>query len=910
MNDVIDFLMKRQNDKRKFSFQYVNKSGKFKIHYPKGIKNIDSKNRRVELLFPKGSYTYIIDKMSNLKIIDDNVSRDIIPDEQHIDNLLLEDYFSKLVKYLINKNNIQTDEGEGFNYSLSKIYEMLNDQNQKKMNKVLFKNYMRHNEAKRVNYENQLIILPFTSNPSQKIAIRNALDYNVSVIQGPPGTGKTQTILNIIGNYIFQNKTVCIVSKNNSAVDNVIEKFAELSKLNDFSIRMGNSKEYIPKLMKSYKQKIENNLSEINISDNTPDYSINTLYDEIQDLEKEYEILVEKRNILFEIIAQKRHIDRKIKLYADGENEIKVNRFFILPKILKAEIENLKYCKDKDGEINKNLLFKLYSKVRFSQSQIDTSLYTMYQWKLEQLYAEKIIAKLQEETRGIDALETKINEKYDDYKNKSITIMNQKISERFNKNINIAKKLLDNADDIEFFDIKNDLINFYPVILTSLDSICSNIGYHKFDLVIVDEASQADIITCLPALNISKQIVFVGDTKQLSHIVDSKTREYDLKLKKEYNISDEYCYCNTNALDSIISVFNPPVQLLKEHYRSDYNIINYCNKMYYNDELVIYSKSSNPDSMQIMSLDCERNSDSAPRKNGGKSYFNKIEEKAIVKYTNGYYENLTIITPFGLQEENIEQSLPQLKGNIGTIYKFQGRQNKRVFVSTVLTHEKEFCTDFDIINDELLNVAVSRAEEKFVLFTHKKFFIDIDHNLKYLINYIETYGKKLESNVNSIFAYLYKQIPYIKLEACYDSLWEKRVHQVLLDTLKTYDGFYVVMKTSLADVIIDEVYLKEHPEFKTFALNRNTHIDFLIYTDLTNQPLLAIEVDGKSHKEKIQIERDMKKDKILTDHNIPVWRIKSTDAIEVEDIELELEYYMNKLKENVIIFLDNHKWKQ
>ena len=53
-------------------------------------------------------------------------------------------------------------------------------------------------------------------------------------------------------------------------------------------------------------------------------------------------------------------------------------------------------------------------------------------------------------------------------------------------------------------------------------------------------------------------------------------------------------------------------------------------------------------------------------------------------------------------------------------------------------------------------VAVSRAKEEFILFTHKKFFVDINHNLKYLISYIETYGEKIESNINSIFAYLYR----------------------------------------------------------------------------------------------------------------------------------------------------------
>ena len=48
----------------------------------------------------------------------------------------------------------------------------------------------------------------------------------MSVIQGPPGTGKTQTILNILANLLVQNRTIEIVSNNNSATENVLEKLA------------------------------------------------------------------------------------------------------------------------------------------------------------------------------------------------------------------------------------------------------------------------------------------------------------------------------------------------------------------------------------------------------------------------------------------------------------------------------------------------------------------------------------------------------------------------------------------------------------------------------------------------------------------------------------------------------------
>lgn len=134
-----------------------------------------------------------------------------------------------------------------------------------------------------------------------------------------------------------------------------------------------------------------------------------------QNLEKKYEVLVQKRNLLYELIAQKRHIDHKIKLYANDKTDIQVNPFFLSPKLLKAEIEYLKYRKDKNGEVNMNILFKAYTRIRFLSSKIDTFVYTMYQWRLEKIYAEKIIANLQDEIKEIKSLESMIHNKYEEY---------------------------------------------------------------------------------------------------------------------------------------------------------------------------------------------------------------------------------------------------------------------------------------------------------------------------------------------------------------------------------------------------------------------------------------------------------------------------------------------------------------
>lgn len=69
--------------------------------------------------------------------------------------------------------------------------------------------------------------------------MESALTHQVSIIQGPPGTGKTQTILNIIANLLLENKTVLVVSNNNSAVENVVEKL-ERENLGFIVAKLGN----------------------------------------------------------------------------------------------------------------------------------------------------------------------------------------------------------------------------------------------------------------------------------------------------------------------------------------------------------------------------------------------------------------------------------------------------------------------------------------------------------------------------------------------------------------------------------------------------------------------------------------------------------------------------------------------
>ena len=103
---------------------------------------------------------------------------------------------------------------------LATRYEKIDFVREDSMLAVLLSGYLPDNTQSDENTE----IYPFGFNLSQKQAVDNALNHRLSVIEGPPGTGKTQTILNIIANAVIKGETVAVVSSNNSATANVLEK--------------------------------------------------------------------------------------------------------------------------------------------------------------------------------------------------------------------------------------------------------------------------------------------------------------------------------------------------------------------------------------------------------------------------------------------------------------------------------------------------------------------------------------------------------------------------------------------------------------------------------------------------------------------------------------------------------------
>lgn len=432
---------------------------------------------------------------------------------------------------------------------------------------------------------------------------------------------------------------------------------------------------------------------------------------------------------------------------------------------------------------------------------------------------------------------------------------------------------------------KDDLLTLYPIVLTTVDSVISNYWSYfannqKVDYIIIDEASQCDILSALPLLYLAKNIIIVGDEKQLSAITNIEEDNLN------YTVEENYDYTKENFLSTISKTINPPSKMLLEHYRCDYNIINYCNKFFYDNQLKIY-KDAKKGAMSLINEDVGKYVE-----HNDKGYQNQREIKCI---ENEIHEDITgkfIITPFRRQADVLREKYGQ--NQCGTIHIFQGKGEKQVYFSSVLNNTKQCISHLkgknNLFTNELVNVAVSRAKEKFVLVTDAKFFKQYDKNMKDLIEYIEIYGDRIPDKTVCIFDYLYRQIPvYEKKIEGIDNPYEEKVYYLLRKYIeKQNDKYKMAWKLPLAEFVTDKNYLDANEDIKSFILN-NAHLDFSLYTKSIKKPVLAIEVDGKYHQLEKQKERDKMKEQILEYMEIPLLRISSKATWSEKEFEEKIE---------------------
>lgn len=734
-------------------------------------------------------------------------------------------------------------------------------------------------------FKSTLRYFRFGCNKSQFTAVKNALSNRISVIEGPPGTGKTQTILNLIANLVLNGKTVQVVSNNNSAIENIIKKLASPAYKLDF---------FVASLGKAEKKQafIRNQTGLLPDLRSCVDeqYETCAFYEEVRAQSIKLGSIFDLQNRLAILRQEKYSVHLESEHYAEIMTQ--PNRFLLPKKNLNSsqlmqflmELQEI-FDTSKRRRLIARLLFRIRYRIgilKIDRIAFETAIQSRY-YDVRKAEIDSEINELEEKLKHTEAKGLIL-----DFTSRSLACFRSKLAKRYAK----SERQVFTEDDL--WKKPTAFLKEYPVVLSTTYTARSSLGKNAlFDYVIMDEASQVDVATGALALSSAKNAVIVGDTKQLSNIVTHAEKPILQAIFDSEHISQAYNFTENSFLGSTLSLLGSriPRTILREHYRCNPQIIGYCNNKFYQNDLIIMTEGPE-NALRLVTTNAGRH---ARRRINLRQA--EIIRDVILPTLNFPKEEIGIITPYRDQVETIKQAINEPKIEVETIHKYQGREKNVIIFATV----DDIVTEFSD-NPNLLNVAVSRAKQKFILVASEEEQPQ-SSNVGDLIGYIRYNNcDVLHSTVNSIFDYLYGQyeaerLAYLKKHkriSEYDS--ENLMFGLIEETLESrHESLGVVVHQPLYQIIRD--YSKLTAKEERFVKTGLSHFDFLIYNKVTKKPVLAIEVDGYwFHKEGTkQAKRDALKNHILEVYQIPLIRFATNGSREKEELSNKLDAVLNSI---------------
>lgn len=272
------------------------------------------------------------------------------------------------------------------------------------------------------------------------------------------------------------------------------------------------------------------------------------------------------------------------------------------------------------------------------------------------------------------------------------------------------------------------------------------------DLLIVDEAGQVSPEVGIATFSLAKQAVIVGDVKQIEPVwnITNKIdignlrkceliKNYeDLIYEKEFDpkgflsSTGSIMKMAQNACNYKEKGITEKGVILVEHRRCYNEIINYCNVLAYNGQLIPLRGQAKNDllfpPMYCIHVEGNSTTSNASRHNQNevKAIVNWLEKnKTIIESRYGKIENAVgIITPFVGQKNNLKYALKNAGFNVdilklGTVHALQGAERPIIIFSMVYGKGDSGTMFFDRDNKpNMLNVAVSRAKDNFIVFAN------------------------------------------------------------------------------------------------------------------------------------------------------------------------------------------------
>ncbi|MGY2190650.1 AAA domain-containing protein [Pseudomonas pergaminensis] len=725
----------------------------------------------------------------------------------------------------------------------------------------------------------QGFIYPFGLNESQLQAVERAFSAQVSVIEGPPGTGKTQTILNILANILLRGQTVAVLSNNNAAVENVYEKL-EKHGLGHLVAKLGNQDKReaffadLPVWPSSAPEPAPS-LDEIQAL-------LTRLKQHLQDHNRVAQLQIE----LDELVIERRYLQQW-----QAENDVQatgsLDKYGLTPRKTADLMAYLAYLGEQRIHLKDRieLLFKfrIFRTKTFAEGEARMAVFHA----LQMHYYDKSLRDKEAEQRACRESLARAN----------FTALLKELTTASMHHLKQHLQL--QVPPSHSFNVKTYCRHFdafvqrFPILGSGTHSIVNSIAPGAvLDYVIIDEASLQDIVPGILPLGCAKNLIVVGDNRQLPHIPVA----LGLQAPAEAYDCEHY-----SLLDSCIAVFRNalPRTLLKEHYRCHPRIIQFCNQQFYDNTLIPMTEDKGEAPLRLV-VTAKGNH---TRKNTNlrelDSLLKVLEDEGQPVGTDG--EGRGYIAPFRAQVNLSDTHLPAdfVKD---TVHKFQGRECDEIVFSTVLDKKRynQTRTRMDFVDDPcMINVAVSRAKHRFTLVTGDEVFADNNGHIATLIRYISYYAQDeqiVRAPVVSAFDLLYREYDQslARLDARLrpeDSRYksEQIVAQLLREALSTPACQALTFHTQIhLDKLASPTSLDWTEPQRAFM--KRASCDFVIYFRVGKKPIGVIEVDGGYHDLPVQAARDAMKNEILAKSGIPILRLRTVES----DIERRVDDFLRQ----------------
>lgn len=762
------------------------------------------------------------------------------------------------------------------------------------------------------------IIFPFGANLSQIEVTETSLSNQLSLVDGPPGTGKTQTILTIIANLLLRGKTVLVASPNNSATLNVAEKLEEKGGLGYLVATLGKDKNQKAFIANQPSYPKHNALSS---SPNDPD--------ELNQLLNSYRKLLELQRVLAERLREQRAWEVQRQHFLSEFPDIA--HYSSLPPsnrilTIRDRISKLSRYGFSVGPL-RAYKYSLIDRVgipawyrNVPSGDIELTLNGLaFEAKARELSAE--IEQLEETLThaNMKELEARIA-------HVSLSVLNKHLAKIYRPGTKRQRFIKD-----DLFEKRTSFVREYPVTTTTTNAARNQTGKENYlyDYVIIDESSQASVLTGALALACARNAVVVGDVRQLPTVIADGTKQKIRDILQKYPDIEQRYHCDEHSLlSSLISLANDtplatiPYKTLKEHYRCNPYIIEFCNEKFYNNAMIVMSRDEGVDPKSALLALTTKHGEHHDRYNN----YNRRQATTFCEdampWIRSKKKDIGIAAPYRRQVTNMKQDYASQLGEtlIETVHKFQGRERDVIGFLTVSNEENSFIND-----PHLVNVAVSRAAKQLVVIASEE-VAQSTGAIGELLAYIRYIGADIKpSSVSSVFDLLYpvhaEELERTLQEAgLADRRWksEALVELLLREVCSQaqYNKVFGYATSYPLRMLFKNKEMFTADEWR--YIRNNAHVDLAVFRSMSHEFLFGIEVNGSEHYNRRERKRhDALKRSIFQTVGLPLLSMPTNGDKERCDLENMLQSIINDADSHVdtpskpayvVVDDDRHPW--